>query len=258
MSKQEGPKALPVPRDWKVALGGLAAYTAARLAALLLQSASMPAAVAQAVIAEWGGGRLGVTWSDPEAPPPETRDIVKRALAGAAIGALVAASTVLFLRTTRAVYLTQTSSTGAGIAIAFFTACLLATRDELLLHGVVLRALSGVGSTVPRVLACAVTSAAAAYGEGAAPRSVGVHAVLGLVFGAMWVRDRGAWLAWGAHAAWLFVTALLLSGGAFDAHVGSSSWGGGSDGPLAGSAALVSVLPLAVGALVWAARRPPG
>ena len=75
-----------------------------------------------------------------------------------------------------------------------------------------------------------------------------------MVFGALWVRDRGAWPAWGAHTAWLFATSFLMQGGIFEARVLSGSWGGGDAGPLGGTAALIALLPLAAGALAGTAR----
>lgn len=248
------PLVLPTPDAWKVAAWGLVTYAGTRVAALLLESASMAAAVAAAVIAEWGAGRLGVSWSDPEEPSPPAAAMVKRALAGAAIGAGVAGSTSIFLANTRALELARTAPSGAAIAIGLVIAGLISMRDELLLHGVLLRATIGVRAALPRVVACAITSGAAAYGDGATARGVAVQAMLGLVLGALWVRDRGAWLAWGASTAWLFATGMLLSGGVFDAHVARTSWGGGDAGPLAGSAAVVALLPFATGTLVWAAR----
>jgi hypothetical protein len=248
-------RVLPTPDAWKVAAYGLAIYGASRLAAVLIESASMAAAVASAVIAEWGAGRLGVAWSDVDAPPPTTTAIAKRALLGASVGAAIAGGVVVVLSTTHAVSLARASSGTSVAIVAIVTAGLLAMRDELLLHGVVLRAILGVRSTLPRVVACAVTSGAAAYGDGATARGVFVQAALGLVFGALWIRDRGAWMAWGAHTAWLFTSALLLSGGLFDARVAAGSWGGGAAGALAGSAAVVALVPVALGVLAWAARR---
>lgn len=244
-----------MPDAWRVTAWGLVTYAGARLASVLIASASMPAAVASAVIAEWGAGRLGVAWSDAEAPAPPAGAIAKRALAGAAMGAVIAGEAGLFLSSTHAVTLAPASSGLSVAVVAVVTAGLLAVRDELLLHGVLLRAMLGIRATLPRVVACAITSGAAAYGDGATARGVAVQAVLGLVFGSLWVRDRGAWMAWGAHTAWLFASGLLLSGGLFDARVAAGSWGGGAAGALAGTAAVVGLLPFAVVALVWANRR---
>ena len=240
---------------WRVAFGGVGIYALARVAALLLESMSMPAAVAQAVIAEWGTGRLGVAWSDPTQPVPTTAAIARRAAIGAGVGVIAAAVVVGFLATTRAVILERATPAPSVIIVALITAGFYAMRDELLLHGLVMRALVTVHAPVMKVVACGVTSAAAAYGEmGAEPRAIAVQGLLGIVFGALWVRDRGAWPAWGAHTAWLFTTSLLMQGGVFEARVFAGSWGGGDAGPLGGTAAVIALLPLAAGALAGSAR----
>ena len=240
----------------RVAAWGLGIYAATRIAGAVLETASMPAAVAQAVIAEWGGGRLGVAWSDPAAPVPSASTIARRAGIGAAVGVVAAAVVVGFLATTRAVVLDRASPAISTVVVALVTAGLYAMRDELLLHGLVLRTLVSVETPIAKVVACGVTSAAAAYGEvgAAAPSAIAVQGLLGMVFGALWVRDRGAWPAWGAHTAWLFTTSALMQGGIFEAHVAATPWGGASLGPLAGHAAVVALLPLAMGALVGTAR----
>ncbi len=242
---------------WKVAAWGLAIYAGTRLGGVIMENASLLSAVGQAIMAEWGVGRLGVAWSDPTAPVPETGAIAKRAGIGVLVGVVAAVVVVGFLATTRAVVLDRTSPLPSTVAVALVTAGLYAMRDELLLHGLVLRALVTVESPLPKILACGVTSAAAAYGELGvfAPSAILVQGLLGIVFGALWVRDRGAWPAWGAHTAWLFATSALMQGGIFEAHVAGNRWGGAELGPLGGQAALIALLPLAAGALVGAARR---
>jgi hypothetical protein len=245
---------------WRIAFWGIAIYAGARFAALVLQSMSMPAAVAQAVLAEWGAGRLGVAWSDPSQPMPTTGAIARRAGIGAGVGLFAAAVVVGFLATTHAVLLERSSPAVSMLVVGLVTAGLYAMRDELLLHGLVMRSLVSVDQPVLKVLACGLSSAAAAYGEigGGAPMAVAVQGLLGIVFGSLWVRDRGAWPAWGAHTAWLFGTGLLMQGGFFEARVASTPWGGADAGPLGGAAAPIALLPLAAGALVGSARpRPP-
>ena len=241
---------------WRVAAWGIAIYAAGRIAALLLQSMSMPAAVAQAVIAEWGVGRLGVAWSDPTQPVPTTGSIARRAGIGAGVGIIAAAVVVGFLATTRAVILERSEPATSMIIVGLVTAGLYAMRDELLLHGLVVRALVTVDAPILKVLACGLTSAAAAYGEigASAPSAVAAQGLLGIVFGSLWVRDRGAWPAWGAHTAWLFATGALMQGGVFEARVASTPWGGADAGPLGGTAAVIALLPLAAGALAGTAR----
>jgi hypothetical protein len=243
---------------WRIAVWGVAIYAATRIAALVLAELSLASAVAQAVIAEWGAGRLGVAWSDPKEPVPTTGAIARRAGVGAAIGVVAGAVAVGFLASTNAVLLDRTQLEPRLFIVALVSAGLFAMRDELLLHGLVMRALVSVEAPIVKVLACGLTSAAAAYGEigATAPRAAVVQGLLGIIFGALWVRDRGAWAAWGAHTAWLFTTSALMQGGFFESHVASGTWGGGDAGPLGGTAAIIALLPLAVGALVGTARTP--
>jgi hypothetical protein len=217
---------------------------------------SMPAAVAQAVIAEWGAGRLGVAWSDPAQPMPTTGALARRAGLGAGVGLFAAAVVVGFLATTHAVLLERSAPAASMLIVGVVTAGLYAMRDELLLHGLVMRSLVSVDQPVLKVLACGLTSAAAAYGEigAGAPMAVATQGLLGIVFGSLWVRDRGAWPAWGAHTAWLFGTGLLMQGGLFEARVASTPWGGADAGPLGGMAAVIALLPLAAGALAGSVR----
>jgi hypothetical protein len=240
-----------------VAGWGLAIYAGTRIAGILLDSFSMASFVAQAVIAEWGVAQLGVTWSDPEAEPPSSEAILKRALIGAGIGAVLAGLVTAFLVTTHAVSLSRGASAGAVsfVVTSIITAGLVAMRDELVLHGVTLRALDKAAPALLRVLACGVMSAAAGFGEGLPVRGVLARGLFGAIAGALWVRDRGAWLPWGASTAWLVTTDLFLHGGVYEAHASASTWAGDAAGPLAGSAAVVALLPFAAGAIVWAARR---
>ena len=240
---------------WRIAAWGVAIFLGTRIAALLLDSLSLPAAVAQAVVAEWGVGRVGVAWTDPKTPLPTTAMIAKRAGMGAAVGIVTAAVVVGFLATTGAIRLEHAHPAGGAIVVGLVTAGLYAMRDELLFHGLVLRALVSVDMPVAKVLACGVTSAAAAYGEvgPSSPYAIAVQGLLGMVFGALWVRDRGAWPAWGAHTAWLFTTSALM-GGFYEARVAGTAWGGGDTGSLGGMAAVVALLPIAAGALIGSAR----
>ncbi len=236
----------------RTAAWGLAIYTATRVVAVVLASASMASAVAQAIAAEWGAGRLGVTWSDAHAPPPSSGKMARRAVIGAAAGAIAAAVLLALAAATGAALVEKTEGAlpWSLVAVGLVTAGLNAMRDELILHGVTLRALSSVASPLARSLACGVTSAAAALGEPSANvQAVLAHLLLGIALGSLWVRDRGAWMAWGAHTAWLFVVGTLFGGGLADTRVASSSWGGGNAGILGGTAAVVALAPIAIVAL---------
>lgn len=128
-------------------------------------------------------------------------------------------------------------------------------RDELFLHGLVLRTMTQVQSATLRVLACGLTSAAAALGDfTTTPTKAAAQALLGFGFGALWIKDRGAWMPWAAHTVFAFGTGTLLQGGLFNVRAAPGLWGG-SDAGIPGSLALVvGLLPIGVVALVWARR----
>lgn len=239
----------------RLAAWGAGVFAVSRLAGALLSSTSMAGLVAQAVIAEWGLGRIGVTWSDPLAEVPGTKAIVKRALLGCALG-LGGAAVVLGLAiVTKAALVARADAPVAVMGIGLLAAGFSAMRDELLLRGLVLRVTEEITATAPRLVACGVTAACAATAEpGATAPSVAAAGLLGVIFGALWIRDRGAWLAWGAHTALTFAVSTLAQGGLLDARVARNAWGGGDTGLLGGFAAVAALAPLALGAFAWARR----
>jgi hypothetical protein len=255
----EGPAAdTAVGPNLRALAWGLVLFAGVRAIEIFLEAQSLAAAVGQAVLVEWGGSRLGIEWTAADAPKSTTA-IVRRLTVGAAIG--TGAALLLFgvLVASRGVVVAGVPHVEASvIAIGLATAALMAWRDELLFHGVVLRIFDGTDAgALPRVLACGVTSAGAALGRSdASARSVFVAAVLGLVFGALWLRDRGAWQPCAAHAAFRFSTGTLLSGGVVHSQVAEGAWAGGSAGMLGGTAAAIALAPLAAVAVVWSARKP--
>jgi membrane protease YdiL (CAAX protease family) len=130
-------------------------------------------------------------------------------------------------------------------------------RDELLLRGLVLRVASGPARW-PSLVACGLASVAAALGR--SPRGLSAPALIatavgGVLFGAVWLRERGAWGAVFAHAAWLWATATLARGALVDVRAASTPWASGEGGIESGWAAVVTLSLLAIVALVaW--RRP--
>jgi hypothetical protein len=254
----KNPKTEP-PSVWKIAGWGLAIYAGTRLASVLLEATSMAAAVAQAVIAEWGSGRLGVVWTKQEAgakEPPTGGSMARRALFGAGIGAVMAGVTCGVLVATRGAILDHVSPSVSIVALSLVSAGLYAMRDELVLHGVVLRAIERSASPMIRVVACGVTSGAAAIGDGATARAIAVQSLVGLVAGALWVRDRGAWPAWGLSTGFRFTIDMLFAGGLFNAQIAASAWGGADAGVLGGTAAVLALAPFGAAALAWIARQP--
>jgi Type II CAAX prenyl endopeptidase Rce1-like len=205
---------------------------------------------AQAFAAEWGAGRLAVAWSDPEQTPPSGAVVARRVAKGALYG-LGAAGVVLgFALLTHAATFGSTSPAPTDILMGVILAGLIAMRDELLLRGVVLRAFRHTLGQVGLLLTCAAVAAAARLGEAhdqplasvAAPTLL-VAGLSGLSFATLWLRERGAWTAWGAHTVWTAATTTAIDGSALQVRWATSAWGGDREG-LSGSLAVASALAL--------------
>jgi hypothetical protein len=113
------------------------------------------------------------------------------------------------------------------LLVGLVIAALCAVRDEILLRGVVL----GVTRLLPlpvALLACGLAAAAARLGtDGALTSALAPEALRGVALGALWLRDRGAWMAWAANTAWSWTTGPVLGGGLFDVRFASKA---GPDG----------------------------
>lgn len=244
---------------WALGLGTLTSA----LGGLLAQHRAGSVAV-QAFVAEWGAGRLGVAWADPEAPPPSSRALARRLGLGAMVGGGAAGATLLVATATHAVTFTRCTPSLSGLAVGVVVALFAAVRDELLLRGLVLRAFRHSLTPSWQLLVCGAVAAAARVGqladgrmltpsgawEGAAV--VGVAGLAGVGFGALWQRERGAWSACGAHAAFTFVATTAVTGGLCDARWSATPWGGGGQGFDASLAVLTSLgLLVATAALTW-------
>jgi hypothetical protein len=243
----------------KVIFWGLLLYAAVALVGSKLSTRSVGALAVQMVVAEWGAGRLGVSWSDPAADVPTMGAIARRAARGALFGLLAAAFVVIIALVTHALTSHPSAAVPSELGIALATACLGSARDELLLRGVTLRAFRHACPTGALLLVCGGAGAAAEYGTLSSAGNVdGVHivvaGVLAVAFASLWLLDRGGWLAFGAHAAWTFATGGLIRGGLFDLRASAGAFGGGDAG-LSGSLTLaISVAPLALFAAVASMR----
>jgi hypothetical protein len=242
-----------------IAFWGLLLFVGCRVIQIFLATQSMASSVAQAVLAEWGAGRLGVTWTAPDETLSPARS-ARRAAEGAGMGVAVAALVLGVLVASRGAMVSAASSGGVSLlVVGFVGASLTAWRDEMILHGIPLRALQGTSlGAVPKALACGITSAGYALGRtDASPRTVFVAALVGVLLGLLWVRDRGVWQPWAAHAALRFATGTLFSGGLLQVRLADSTWAGGDGGMLAGTAAVIAIAPVAVLALVRTAGVSP-
>lgn len=251
-------EALAAQRDAaRVAAWGLAIYVVARVVAALLASMSMAALVAQALLVEWQLAKRGVTWSDPLAPLPSGLQLARRASKGALVGGGIALALVVVLAVTKGASFTRGPAPASLILLGLATAGLTAWRDELLLHGVVFRALSSVQRAAPVALACGLTSIGAALAEPhPTPWTVATRGLFGVVLGVLWVMDRGAWQPWAANTAFTFVVSTVLGGGLVETTVARSVWGGADAGVLGGAAATCVLAASAIAGLVRSGHGP--
>ena len=234
----------------KVVVWGLVFWGSVQIAAAALERNAVAMVVVQAGLAEWGAGRMAIAWSDPRAEAPSGWAIGRRAGVGVALGvgsaALVAAVAIGFRD---AVVQTGAPATGA-LLVGLFVAAMGAVRDELLLRGVVLRAMRPlpVGAAL---IACGLAAAAARFGtDGVVTLALIPEALRGTALGALWVRDKGAWMACGANAAWAWTLGPVLGGNLLDVRFATEAGSGRS---------AIAVLAVAsVAACVWAAGKWPG
>jgi hypothetical protein len=246
------PTAAPNVREARRVVGwGLGFWGAAQLAVAFFGNNSTALAASQAVLAEWGAGRVGVTWSSPLMAVPSGRTLAKRAGLGAAMGMAAACLLVALALATRSATAALASPAVASLALGLVVSALSAVRDELFLRGVVLRATRGLLPAWAALAACGAAAAAGQFGvEGMVGLSLLVQALRGVALASLWIRDRGAWMAVGASAAWTWSLQSAMRGGLFDVRFATDSE--------AGIPALITVTIAAALGLLWAsARRHP-
>lgn len=197
---------------------GLALFAGVQALGMWLAKNHTGAVIAQLVLAEFGTGRLAVAWSDPLAPEPTTRVIAKRAGLGAVIGASAAVVLLGAALAVRQATIADVGFSASTLLIGSVVTGASAARDELLLRGLVLRALGPRASVGLRLGVCAVAGIAFRFGtDGAAtPWGLAVSGLMAVGFAALWISDRGAWLAWGAHAAFSLMLGPLAQGAVLD------------------------------------------
>jgi hypothetical protein len=105
----------------------------------------------------------------------------------------------------------------------------------------------GLLPTWVALLACGAAEAAARFGTGhAGGLALLVDALRGIALGAVWTRDRGAWMACAANATWAWTLGSATRGAVFDIRFAIE--------PEAGLPAL-AVTAAALAAAVWALHR---
>jgi hypothetical protein len=204
----------------KVAGGGLALWAAVQLAAALLERQVVALALVQAALAEWAAGYMGITWSDPLEPASSSRDVLRRAARGATLGGAAAAGVLVVAVATRQATAALAEPPSLGLlGIGLLMSMLAAVRDELILRGVVLRSTRGLAPRWISLLACGMAAAAARFGVDGwvLGLPLAADALKGVALAALWIRDRGVWLAWAANASWMWTLGSLAHGGILDA-----------------------------------------
>jgi hypothetical protein len=243
------PLAAPTVREAaRVAGWGLAFWGAVQLAgAVFTQNATALVAV-QAALAEWGAGRVGITWSDPLGAVPSWAVLGRRAGIGVALGGAAATLVVAVSLVTHAAAMASSHAAVSALLVGLVIATLSAVRDELLLRGVVLRVTRGLWPTWGALAACGAAAAAARFGvDGVLSLALLVEALRGVALGTLWVKDRGAWMAVGANAAWTWGLGSVVRGALLDVRFATEAD--------ASVPALVVVAAAAVAACVWALPR---
>jgi hypothetical protein len=133
----------------------------------------------------------------------------------------------------------------ATVVLGLLVASLAAVRDELLLRGVVLRLAKDMLPAWTALLACGAAAAAARFGvtgEGGLP--LVVEGLRGVALAGVWMRDRGAWMACGANAAWAVTLGPVVHGGLVDMRFAVE--------PEAGVPAVLVAAAAALAASLWA------
>ena len=224
---------------------GLVFWTGVLAVGSLLARSSTAAVALQAAAADWAAGRLGIVWSERETP---TSAVARRALFGASLGlatgAIGIAGAVLLHVATLRPEVPVVSTASLGLLVATLTA----TRDELFVRGLVLRATRGRLPAWAALIACGATSAAArAAVDPVTPAPIAAEALRGVALGALWLKGGGAWMPCAANAAWSWVTGSLTRGGLLDVAFAGE--------PTASWPVLVTLVAAAAIALAWVTRK---
>jgi len=175
-----------------------------------LKERQLGAAAVQLAIAEFGAGKLGIAWSPPDTVQPTTKAIAGRALRGAAMG--LGAAIVLWIVgfATHSLSAKLAMPPIQELVVGLLIAIVAAGRDELVLRGLPIRILKKFSSGPAVLLACAGAGMARGwFAEEASGSGLIVLGCAGVALACVWLVDRGAWMAVGANAAFMFSTHLF-------------------------------------------------
>lgn len=237
----------PLPGAAKATAWTLGVWAAMQLSAVVFARNAIAVLAVQAAIAEWGAGRLAITWSDPLAPAPSGTELRQRGGLGAAFGLAAATLVVLLSLAMHQASVGPAAPALASLLLGVLVAVLGAVRDELLLRGMVLRIGRPLVGTPVTLLVCA--AAAAAVRSGAADTTalaIAVEGARGLALSLLWIRDRGAWMPIAANSAWTWGLDSVTRGDLLDVRFRAE--------PGSSVQALVVLIVVAAAAAWWVRR----
>lgn len=234
---------------------GLLTVAAVDFAGNWLHERSIAACAVQVAIAELGAGRLAIAWSPPSSGEPTIGQIGRRIGRGAMFGFAAAIVLLAVGAIARTLSMRAGSFEVASLLTGLLVAALSAVRDELLLRGIVLRALQSFTRGPLLVAACAAAAVARVwFAEGTTPESAIVSGAAAAALACIWLVDRGAWMAVGANAAFLFCANTMMRG-PIDVRGGDPPWGGGALGLASGRTSAIAMSFVSAAAVIWWRRR---
>jgi uncharacterized protein len=224
-------------------LVGLAA--AVQILDQIIGPANLGAAIFGAMGVDIAAARAGVRWDEDTLPLDAPRRAAARVAVGAAVAVGVAGLAIAVAGAFHWFQVEGTVPVSAALAFALARAAAVSVRDELLFRGIPLAAAAraGIPAPVARVFAALVSGASLVLVPGVTAGAIALAVASGWLFASLWSRDRGAWAAVGAHAAWMLVTGSVMHGGALEVTwtTGELTVGASAAGPPAWTAALLLV-----------------
>jgi hypothetical protein len=182
----------------------------------LMSSNPIGSALIGAVVVDLVGSRFGMVWDETAAASMRVR--AHSVLRGVAIGAGIALMVVLVARLLGWATVSGGSPTAIGLVFGVAAPTAQAVRDELLLRGIPLAVMRGRISDRVALPFAALLGAAPLMGQGDGSWVAVILAIgSGGLFALLWRVGRGAYLACGAHAGWLFMTGAGTHGVLLDA-----------------------------------------
>jgi hypothetical protein len=197
-------------------LVGLAA--ALQLLDQVLGPANLGAAIFGALGTDVAAGRAGVRWDRSIVELDAPRAAVRRVAAGAGVALAAGALAIAVSGAFHWFHVASALGPSAAIAFAVARAAAVSVRDELLFRGIPLAAAARAGLPAPiaRGFSALVSGAAIVMVPGVTPAALALAVGSGWLFASLWERDRGAWAAVGAHAAWALLVGSMIHGGVVD------------------------------------------